>query len=185
MNSDHKRGNNRNKGYTLLFAVLTATLVLGVAIYITGVSRKQLVLSSTARESMYAIYAADSGIECIARIATDMSSSSPQPIAACGNSAAISWNDNKSSGRYPIPSGFQPDSSLTPVQSWYSNAISLRNGECAVIIYSTGLNADNSPTTVFDSRGYNYCTGSPLQPDSGQNSRTVERALRLTYGGVW
>lgn len=52
------------RGYTLLFAVLIASLVLGVAVFILSVSRKQYLLSATARESMYAVYASESGIEC-------------------------------------------------------------------------------------------------------------------------
>ncbi len=54
------------RGYTLLFAVLIASLVLGVAVFILSVSRKQYLLSATARESMYAVYASESGIECAA-----------------------------------------------------------------------------------------------------------------------
>ena len=54
------------RGYTLLFAVLTASLVLGVAVFILSISRGQFLLASAARESTYAIYAADSGIECAA-----------------------------------------------------------------------------------------------------------------------
>ncbi len=59
------KSSNKNSGYTLLFAVLTAALVLGVSTFILGVSRKQYALSSAARSSMYSFYAADSGIECI------------------------------------------------------------------------------------------------------------------------
>ena len=57
----------KDSGYTLLFAVLIASLVLGVATFILGVAHKQYVLSSTARNSSYAFYAADSGIECMSK----------------------------------------------------------------------------------------------------------------------
>src|SRR3989344_6514941 len=63
----------KNKGYTLLFAVLTAALVLGVTVFILSVSRKQFILSTTARESTFAIYAADSGIECMALHGAELS----------------------------------------------------------------------------------------------------------------
>src|ERR1035437_10295519 len=71
-------------GYTLLFAVLTAALVLGVAVFILSVSRGQYLLASTARESTYAIYAADSGIECAAKPVFStygLSTTSPNTIA--------------------------------------------------------------------------------------------------------
>ena len=57
---------SQNRGYTLLFATLTAAVVLSVAIFITSVARKQYILASTARDSMFAIYNADSGLECAA-----------------------------------------------------------------------------------------------------------------------
>jgi hypothetical protein len=53
-----------NKGYTLLFAVIVSTLVLSVGISILNISKKEFLLSSSARESTKAFYAADSGLEC-------------------------------------------------------------------------------------------------------------------------
>jgi hypothetical protein len=56
----------KNKGYTLLFAVIVSAVVLSVGISILTISRKEFLLSSSARESTYAFYAADSGLECAA-----------------------------------------------------------------------------------------------------------------------
>lgn len=55
-----------NKGYTLLFAVLVSVLVLSVGLSILNISKKEFLLSSSARESTKAFYAADSGLECAA-----------------------------------------------------------------------------------------------------------------------
>lgn len=41
--------------------------MLGVAAFILGIARKQYILSSTARDSLYSFYAADAGIECAAK----------------------------------------------------------------------------------------------------------------------
>ena len=51
-------------GYTLLFAVLISAVVLSVAISVLNISRKELTLTSSIRESGYAINAADAGYEC-------------------------------------------------------------------------------------------------------------------------
>jgi len=56
--------NNSEKGYTLLFAVIVSVLVLSIAAFILSVSRKEAILASSARDSIYAFYAADSGLEC-------------------------------------------------------------------------------------------------------------------------
>lgn len=55
----------KNKGgYTLLFSVLVSSIVLAVGISILTISKKEFLLSSSARESIVAFYAADSGLEC-------------------------------------------------------------------------------------------------------------------------
>src|ERR1035437_2933646 len=97
MNFNHSNKILREQnGYTLLFAVLTASLVLSVAVFILSVSRGQYLLASTARESTYAIYAADSGLECAANIATSLSTTTPidvsMPCAGKSNTAlATGW----------------------------------------------------------------------------------------------
>ncbi|HMP19158.1 MAG TPA: pilus assembly PilX N-terminal domain-containing protein [Candidatus Paceibacterota bacterium] len=54
---------NKN-GFTLLFAVLVAVLILSVGITIINLSIKQIIISGSARESQYAFYAANTGLEC-------------------------------------------------------------------------------------------------------------------------
>lgn len=55
---------NHKKGYTLLFAVLLSSLVLSISVSILTISRKELILSASARESQMSFFAADAGIEC-------------------------------------------------------------------------------------------------------------------------
>lgn len=56
--------NKKEKGFTLLFAIFVAILVLSVGASIISVALKQSILSSTGRESQYAFYAANSALEC-------------------------------------------------------------------------------------------------------------------------
>lgn len=53
-----------NKGFTLLFAVLVSVLVLAVGASIISIALKQVVLSGAGRESQFAFYAANTGLEC-------------------------------------------------------------------------------------------------------------------------
>lgn len=55
---------NNQKGFTVLYAVLVSSLVLAIGVSIFNIAFKQLVLSSQVRESQFAFYAADSGLEC-------------------------------------------------------------------------------------------------------------------------
>lgn len=58
-------GTQRNGGFTLLFASLAAGLLLVIAMSIATISIKESQLSGLARESQYAFYAADAGVECV------------------------------------------------------------------------------------------------------------------------
>ncbi len=54
----------KNKGFTLLFSVLIATLVVAISATIISIALRQTILSSTSRESQYAFYAANTALEC-------------------------------------------------------------------------------------------------------------------------
>ncbi|MFA6227247.1 MAG: hypothetical protein WC631_02130 [Candidatus Paceibacterota bacterium] len=55
---------NNKTGFAMLFAVLTASLLLTIGISIFSISFKELTISTAARESQIAFYAADSAREC-------------------------------------------------------------------------------------------------------------------------
>lgn len=52
------------RGFTILLAALVASLVLALGISVFSIAQKQLILSSTGRNSQYAFYAADTAAEC-------------------------------------------------------------------------------------------------------------------------
>ena len=51
-------------GFTLLFASLIVSLLLAVGLAILNITLQQILLSSAAKESQYAFYNADTGLEC-------------------------------------------------------------------------------------------------------------------------
>jgi Tfp pilus assembly protein PilE len=52
------------RGFTLLVAVILTSVILSVGLALLDISYKQLILASTARQSQYAFYNADSALEC-------------------------------------------------------------------------------------------------------------------------
>lgn len=54
----------QSRGFTTLFAVLVASLLLAVGLTIFDITYKEVVFSTVSRNSAYAIYAADAGAEC-------------------------------------------------------------------------------------------------------------------------
>ena len=53
-----------NRGFALLVAIIFTAVVLSVSLALLNVSYKQILLTSTARQSQYAFYNADSALEC-------------------------------------------------------------------------------------------------------------------------
>ncbi|MBP6925826.1 MAG: hypothetical protein KBC22_02100 [Candidatus Pacebacteria bacterium] len=52
-------------GFVILFAVLISAIILLIGTGILGITVKETILASTARESQLAINAADTGVECV------------------------------------------------------------------------------------------------------------------------
>jgi hypothetical protein len=59
-----KKTSKSTTGFAMLFAVLTASLLLTIGLSIFNLSFKELILSTNAKESQVAFYAADSAREC-------------------------------------------------------------------------------------------------------------------------
>jgi hypothetical protein len=55
---------SKQKGFAMLFAVLVSSVLLSIGLSIFNLTVKELVLSSSGRESQFAFYAADTGAEC-------------------------------------------------------------------------------------------------------------------------
>ncbi|MDE2037758.1 MAG: hypothetical protein KGI69_00840 [Patescibacteria group bacterium] len=179
---------NRSDGYTLLFAVLTAALVLGVAVFILDVSRKQYELSVSARDSMYSFYAADSGIECVAEYGGTnspngdiYSSSTPPASVACGLSTVTSF-----------PWTHVSDSSHAKyANDTYNNGydettfnIGFSGGTCAAVTIDEYYDSSLNYYDNILSSGYNKCVANggavADQPDTSDPT-IVERALQLSH----
>ncbi|OGI82869.1 hypothetical protein A3I25_02065 [Candidatus Nomurabacteria bacterium RIFCSPLOWO2_02_FULL_42_17] len=53
-----------NFGFTILFAILASAALLIMALGITNITYKEIILSGSAREAGHALFAADTGVEC-------------------------------------------------------------------------------------------------------------------------
>ena len=60
----NKNGGIRQQGFVLLVAVVVASILLSIGIGIANFTYRELILSSTSRNSTYSFYAADTGTEC-------------------------------------------------------------------------------------------------------------------------
>ncbi|MEX0917158.1 MAG: hypothetical protein WDZ90_01400 [Candidatus Paceibacterota bacterium] len=144
------------RGFTLLLSVLISSLLLAIGLAIFNITIKELILSSSGRESQFAFYAADTGAECA--LFHDFqrgafSTSSPAANLECIDEE---WEVTSSS----------------PVPGTYTRTFSIDSEpHCMTVV----VTKEEGPpvTTSIEARGYNTC-------DTG-NPRRVERAIRVTY----
>ena len=152
----------KTKGFTLFIAIAVTATLLFISTGIVSTALKEAFLTSASRESQYAFYAADTGIEC----AVYWDVKNPTGISAFATSTAsqISCNQNAANPSNPTPSVV----GSSAVSTFTINF--LPDQYCAVV---TVTKSDTNPKTKIESLGYNTC-------DPG-NPRRVERAVRVTY----
>lgn len=139
------------QGFVILFSVLIAASILLIGFGMYSASYKSTVLSSVARESHVAFYAASTGVEC-ALLGIMQNQQMPWNDISCvfNNISPVATSGNIVSFAFPMPS----------------------NGCGNVGITDTGS------TTVIRSRGYNICTAN-YAPDIN-DPLLVERVLEVT-----
>ncbi len=157
-------------GFTLLFAVLASSLLLAVSLAIFNVALKEAVLSSSAKDSQLAFYAADTGVECA--LYWDLRSSPPGSafdLAAVASSITCAGS-TISTGSQTVPTDPPQASQIgAAATSIFFLDFSPSAPSCAIVT----VDKTNPPLTVVESRGFNACQAG--------NTRRVERAIRTVY----
>jgi hypothetical protein len=189
MHTLHQQRTNRHRGYTLLFAVLFSSLLLAIGISILFISKKEVELSSGGRESQFAFYAADAGIECALYydvIKGAFSTSSPGVLGSPAFSDPIFCNGDAVTSAADFSVEFLPETTPSPFPNpTYSGdpiigttkfRMSFSEGYCADVSV-TKEDDDNDaatlPFTIIRAHGYNTC--------DMDDPRRVERTLVTSY----
>ena len=180
-----------NKGYTLLFAVLVSSIVLAVGISILTISKKEFLLSSSARDSIIALYSADSGLECAIY---NINSNPAEFSTTTQNAYAHCINKDFNTILPPSPTDVLPITfNGTDTFTFNLKTSTDSAGQaCAIITvrkyYIVDIDLGYIPLTTIVSKGYNLgWTGpSPIAPlvantCSAPSPRRVERALEYTF----
>jgi hypothetical protein len=165
-------------GFAMLFAVLVSSVLLSIGISIFNLTIKELILSSSGRESQFAFYAADTGAECaiywdfrgtnVFATSTDARTSNPA-IPTCVAGTTIDVTTVNPGGTYGITS-----QNSNSAETQFSLSIPNTPAPYCVIVRVKKLTNSGLQTTRIDSRGYNTC-------DTTDITR-VERALKVCYG---
>jgi len=164
-----------NGGFVLAFAALLSGILLSIGVAIFGLTLKDLLISSSGRESQFAFYAADTAGECvlywdIRHIGFSISvfaTSSDSTIFGPGSGVMCNGEDVTDPA-----TGWNPDAGwdVTGITSTGATTVfdmKFDNDSCATVTVIKDAGA-----TRIDSRGYNTCE---------ENPRRVERGLRISY----
>jgi hypothetical protein len=144
-------------GFTLLFATLTASLLMTISFAVFRLTLKEAQLTTAVKDSQGAFYAADVGIECAlywdfqtVRSAFDPTDTTTRTIECLGNSWTITGNGG-------------------PIQTFI---LPIATAEYCIEL---SVQKDVGPprTTTLQSRGFSTCD--PLHP------RRIERAIDVSY----
>ncbi|MEQ1499794.1 MAG: hypothetical protein ABL917_00275 [Parcubacteria group bacterium] len=146
-----------NKGFTLIIAITTTSLLLIVSFAVSNIALKQLVLAHAAQESQFSFYNADSGTEC-----------------------AIYWdlkNLYSAFDPYRTASDVTCNGQSVPqtrvIGATYATSTITFNLTKGCVVVDVVKRMGVATTTKIDSRGYNTC-------DVGA-SRKYERAVTISY----
>ena len=154
-----KMTGTRERGFLLPFAVLLAGVLLSIGLAVFNIIIKEIILSSSGRDSQFAFYAADTGGECAlnwdAKYGIFATSSLSVPYAGTANCGGVAIT--------PFTSVVGNFSSATTTFT-FSNA-----NYCAIVTVAKWP----PNNTKIESEGFNTCNTS--------DPRRVERAVRITY----
>jgi len=191
-----------SSGYTLLFAMIVASVVLAIGVSLLTISRKEFILSSSATESTNSFYAADSGINCAEYWGTyskDFSTSTYNTTTTNNSKDKVTCSSNNSvnprqvnvlsptSGpTYPKESG---DTYTYTFSMPFSTDGTSNNMSCAYVTVDRYYAPDSSdefyPYTTITSYGYNIgwnpSGNGGLGDCSTASPKKLERAIQVTY----
>lgn len=144
------------RGFTLLIAVILASVALSLGLALLDIAYKQVILASSARQSQNAFYNADAVLEC-----------------------ALYADQQLDTFGYGNSSGTVTCGTLPAINVTFDQAASPRSRTFTVPCATSGtqgavtITKAADATTAIYASGYNTCDTS--------NPRRIERGLKVTY----
>jgi len=165
----------RQTGFALFYSVLVISVLLTVGLKILDIALKEQALSSSARESMIAFYAADSATECALFLDVKVGGVFAVPG---GGSAPTAPADRLKCGGQNISVSYgiaapSCDRSSECRKSGFE--YSFGGGSAFVIVEKFDSDTDKNYRTVIEARGYNV-------PAGVSSPKKVERGVLTVYG---
>ena len=158
------------RGFTLLVAIILVSVTLSVGLALLDLAYKQVVLSSAARQSQVAFYAADAALECALyydqqKDAFDYMPSARPALSYTCQSVSLAPQPNDVATTHTTTFTIPCAGDVTP-----------GNAAASVTIYKTGGNGScngGTATTCIYATGYSSCKAT--------DPRRIERGIKVVY----
>lgn len=173
-----------NRGFTIFFAMLVGSLSLAVGFAIYDLTVREIDLSAAASQSQYAIYAADSGVECAlywdSKYNTSESVFGTSSESVWGSAANCDGQDIVANGTPPTPiqapptgwSAWAITNSASAATTTFTLSMLPQLPYCARVEVGKATQGGILYTTII-SKGYNNC--------GTTGAARLERTLRVSY----
>lgn len=163
-----------NRGVTMFIAVVVMGLLLLISSAVLNIALKGKIFASYGRDSQYAFYAAESGIECAvywdSKFEPSKFSTSTVGTISCGGQVGITTDSQTVPTSPSQLSRVGGGGDLNPTSIFYFDLNQGSNPLPYCAIVSVTKNSDG--TTYIKSRGYNTCNTS---------ANRVERGIEVMY----
>ena len=175
------------RGFVALFAMLISSIVLTISFGLLNVALKEVILSSSGRESQFGFYAADAGAECalywdvkgfggFASVFPTSTASQVYPNDSginCGTMLdGVTPQDITTDRRSVLGSYFEAMTynrgASSATSTFYLSVVPVAGKACARVDVAKSANS-----TKIEAYGYNTC--------NFNSPRVIERAIRISY----
>lgn len=147
----------KNRGFTLLISLVLTSVVLAVGVALLDIAYKQILLASSARQSQYAFYNADSALECALyydqKLAAFQYNESQNIPILCDNRAVVNYAESQTA-------------------SLRTTVFSLTCADGGISANVTVLKEPSGSTNMY-ANGFSSCSDS--------NNSRVERGVKVRY----
>lgn len=176
---------NKQRAFSLLLAVLVGSLLISIGLGIFNLALKDATLSASGRESQFALYAADSGIECAiywdashgagGTFATSSSGTTGEIGANVPHGVDCSGTSGRAISVKSVNDGMRASTSTFQYNLSSSGQTTLNSDQpCVTVeVSKTEPTVGANIKTFINARGYNTC--------DPNNTRRVERGLYINY----
>lgn len=156
---------NREKGFVIMIALITSTIVLSIAIGVLSISLKDFIFSGYTLSSTQAIFAADAGIDCalyytynggsgggLFLVPDGREGDPPMPIRPADTKIKCAGDEVDYTDINTNPKPVEIELGRSGKKSFYKTTFKLKTNLCAEITVTNYVD-DNGTYNVYDSNG--------------------------------